>query len=253
VETQADGFKPPYMSFQTFWHFLADLSAKPLPRKLDRSIMVSKSGTDQNNLMSTLEAFGFINADGVVQEDLDRFVETEPEGRKKILAALLQKFYAPPLKISADNGSPAGLNEAFRDDLSMLASDTRRKAITFFLHAAREAELPLSPHFPKTRAGSGNPGAPKAKRSRRKPNGGVDQQQQTPPAPHTADGAGETVVVDLGAAGRVVVNVNVRWLQLEETTFLALRKAVNDMKSLAAETPAQQDADSGPDDSTKEG
>jgi len=40
-------FKPSYMSFQTFWNFIGELAKKPLPPQIDRSLLGSKSGTDQ--------------------------------------------------------------------------------------------------------------------------------------------------------------------------------------------------------------
>lgn len=43
-------FKPPYLSFQTFWGFVKELAAKPLPPQIDRTMLDKKSGTDQMNL-----------------------------------------------------------------------------------------------------------------------------------------------------------------------------------------------------------
>jgi len=225
-------FKPPYMSFQTFWNFLTDLSAKPLPRKLDRSIMQSKSGTDQNNLMAALEGFGFIDGDGVVQPSFQWFQEATPEQRKETLSDLLSTFYGAPLGVSANNGTPNDLAESFRDRLGMTTADTRRKAITFFLHAAREAGIDLSPHFPKTRAGSGAPGTPKPQRSgsRRKAALNGNASTKSPEKP----GVGEQRVVLFGEAGTVTIDVDVRWLDLPDDTFKQLRELIKNIVALGS-------------------
>lgn len=237
MDTDEQGFKPPYMSFQTFWNFIDELSMKPLPPRIDRSLMGSKSGTDQANLNMALTSFGFTDADANVRPLLAGIVVANDDGRKSMLRDLLQQHYVHPLAVSAKNGTQADLEAAFRDGYPGIASaDTRRKAITFFLHATRAAGIDLSPHFPQTRSGSGAPGAPKVKRqsTRRKP------ATKTEPGavsaiPAGGNSEGEVVVVDLGTAGRVVIAVNVRWLELDDQTFLALRKAVTDMKALAAE------------------
>ena len=50
-EPNGQTFKPPYLSFQTFWAFLDELAAKPLPPQIDRSMLDKKSGTDQAGLL----------------------------------------------------------------------------------------------------------------------------------------------------------------------------------------------------------
>ncbi|EUA78511.1 hypothetical protein I541_2991 [Mycobacteroides abscessus] len=63
---EVSGFKPPYMAFQTFWRFIDELSGPGLPPVIDRSLMSSKSGTDQANLVTALRSFNLINDDNTV-------------------------------------------------------------------------------------------------------------------------------------------------------------------------------------------
>jgi len=166
TETTSTEFKPPYMSFQTFWNFIDELSKKPLPPRIDRSLMSSKSGTDQANLTLALQSFGLIDAESNVRPALTGLVLADEAGRKVMLADLVRAHYSGPLTVSEKNGTQADLAAAFRDDYPSIGSaDTRRKSVTFFLHAARTAGIEVSPHFPATRSGSGQPGTPKAKRS----------------------------------------------------------------------------------------
>src|SRR6266700_3864540 len=59
-EPKPGEFRPPYLSFATFWSFLDTMLAQPLPPKIDRSMMRSKSGSDQVSLTAAMKAFGLI-------------------------------------------------------------------------------------------------------------------------------------------------------------------------------------------------
>jgi hypothetical protein len=244
MEPQVESFKPPYMSFQTFWNFIAELGSKPLPPRIDRSLMGSKSGTDQNNLTAALTTFQLVkvvNGASEVQPRLRELAEGDEAQRKALLADLVREFYPKPLAVSEANDTEAALHDAFRDAYDLNAAETRRKCETFFLHALRVAELPISPHFKQTRPGSGAPGTPKPRKAT-KPRRAADPKPDgngggivNPPA---GSGAAEVVTVDFGDAGSVVLHVDVRWLQLDDDTFAELRKNVNAMKALATHTPA---------------
>ena len=155
VSDTAEGFQPPYFSFQTFWGFIESLAERPLPPMIDRSILSTKSGTDQLNLLTAFKSFGFITDDQTVTPLLEQFVAGDSESRPKYLATLLRAFYTAQLELSERNGTATQLNESFTETFGIRSADTRRKAVTFFLHAAKTAGLPLSPHFPQTRSSSG--------------------------------------------------------------------------------------------------
>lgn len=228
-DLEQEGFKPPYMSFQTFWTYIADLGSRPLPPTIDRSMMTGKSGTDQANLLMTLRSFELIDATGHVQPSLLELTSANQERRKEMLAAYIADHYAEPMRISAVNGTDLQLQEAFKSYYGLDAADTRRKCITFFVHAAKEAGVALSPNFKATRASAPRGSAAARKTASRKSKGanGVTS------APAPAGGAGEVVHVSLGKAGSVTVTVDVKWLQLDDDTFTALRKAINDLEGLA--------------------
>ncbi len=217
MEMETTAFRPPYMSFQTFWNFIDELAGKPLPPRVDRSIMTSKSGTDQANLKSALTSFELTDAEGNVRPDLTNLVQMDQGQRAVAFRDLIRKHYAGPLRVSEQVGTPADLNKAFSDDYPSIASgDTRRKAVTFFLHAARGAGIELSPHFPITRSGSGAPGAPKAKRSssrkRQNNDGGGSSRIVTPPPP----GGGHTQTVTLESGGTVTLNYDVNMFKVSD-------------------------------------
>lgn len=217
-------FKAPYMSFHTFWNFIAELGNNPLPPRIDRSIMTGKSGTDQANLFMALTSFGLIDQEATVLPLLDELTSADQEQRKAILSNLVTANYAEPMRISASNGTSKDLDNAFRDSYPSIASpDTRRKAVTFFLHAAKTAGLELSVHFPTTRSGPGAPGTSKPRKAaRRKPaplNSGTEKPLVEAPG---APAAGDTYRFDLRSGGTIfaVVDVNIFQLDKEDRDYV---------------------------------
>lgn len=218
-------FKPPYMSFQTFWKFIEDLSARPLPPRIDRSIMASKSGTDQANLMGALTAFRLIQPENMVVENALRELTDSDEGKRlERLAALIREFYPEPMAVSEQNGTEGQLNEAFKGSYGLDAVETRRKAVTFFLHGARTAGLPLSPHFPATRSGSGSPGASRPKKATKRkvtpPAEDTPAAGAAAPTPKTTQGSTYTVSLASGGEVSVVVEVDLFGMTTEDRTFV---------------------------------
>jgi hypothetical protein len=222
LDENPEDFKPPYMSFLTFWNFIDELSRKPLPPRIDRSLMASKSGTDQANLTMALTSFSLTDAEANVQPRLQALVISNEDGRKQMLAEMVQSNYAGPMRVSAENGTQADLVAVFKDDYPGIASaDTRRKAITFFLHAARTAGIEVSAHFPQTRAGSGAPGAAKPKRTgsaRRRPAGAAGNSGEVNSG--TKGGKadpGDHHMIELASGGSVSVVLNVNLWDLSDT------------------------------------
>jgi hypothetical protein len=248
MDPDTTSFRPPYMSFQTFWQFIDELGSKPVPPQIDRSLMSSKSGTDQLNLTATLTAFGLVGASGVVNGPLRAMAEADQDERRAMLAALVRQYYPDAIRVSEAGGTEQQLNEAFREAFGMTAVETRRKAVTFFLHAAREAQIPLSAYFPATRGGSGSPGAPKPKRSsaakRAKSNGTGSAAVPIVTSEQTA--GGERKHVSFGDAGEVTVTVSVKWLDLPDEVFTGLRRVIRDLEALGEPTDSRAQSAPGP-------
>lgn len=223
--------KPPYLSFQTFWSFLLALASKPLPPQIDRSIMDGKSGTDQTGLLAALKFFDLIDDKQLVMPGLRGFAAADDEGRKRALEGMFVQRYPVQIEISEQNGSPKLLSDSFESEFGY-TGDTRRKAMTFFLHGARSAGMTLSPHFPLSRMGSGRPATPRTKRTPTKKAAG----SRLPAKPREQATEGDPpVLVSFGDAGFVEIKVNVRWLELPDETFSALRKAIKDLAALGQE------------------
>lgn len=219
-ETAQQGFKPPYMAFQTFWNFVQELSAHPLPPLIDRSLMGTKSGTDQANLINTLKALDLVDDEQKVLGPLTALTDVDIEGRTPLLAEIVRRFYADALAVSESNGTASQLDQCFRESYSITSADTLRKSITFFLHAARTAGIPLSPHFKATRSGQGAPGQTRKRTTKRKPkNGAAEQETPAVQQPAIPDAYRLDVRLRTGGTMTLTVNVNPISLRGEDRAF----------------------------------
>jgi len=234
-ESKTDDLKPPYLPFQTFLGFLTELGSKPLPPQIDRSMMNSKSGTDQANLFSALKFFDLIDNEQVVQDGLKALAASDEAGRKGAIGAMLQQRYPHQFEVSEQNGTEKLLLDSIEEDFGY-TGDTRRKAMTFFLHSARWAGIELSAHFPVTRMGSGRTASTRAKRTPKKKAGPT---QGTAPK-GTPLAQGERVSVALGSAGSVEVDVKVRWLELPDEKFTALRRIIKELRELGSDEVVEE-------------
>jgi hypothetical protein len=170
----------------------------------------------------------------VITAHLAPIAQGDENSRAKALGDLVRRYYPKALDLSARSGTEGQLHDLFRDDFGIASADTRRKAVTFFLHAARKAGIELSQHFPSTRSGSGGPGTPRAKRApgpkrNKNGNGGT---AGAPIVTTEQTAAGERKHVSFGEAGNVTVTVNVKWLDLPDNVFTGLRKVIQDLEAL---------------------
>jgi hypothetical protein len=223
--------KPPYLPFQTLLNYLGELAEKPLPPKLDRSMMKSKSGGDQTNLISALKFFGFIDADNTVLATLRAFVPMNESERKVDLGTRLRDLYPEAFKVSDEHGSETALYDCFTETYGY-AGDTRRKAATFFLHAARWSGISVSANFPTTRMGSGRAATRGAKRTPAKK---VPAKRQTPQVKKrtAAESPNESVEASFGGLGSATLTLNVPLLSLPENVLTGLLRVVNDLRALS--------------------
>jgi hypothetical protein len=153
---------PPYIAFQNLLNLVQRLEAN-MPPRIDRSFLTG-SGAANTQTLNALRALGLIDAAGVVQAPLIQLAKNAEE-RPRIVGDMLTTLYSKPVELGKINATQKQLEEAF-EELGV-TGDTRRKAIAFFLKAAKYAKLPMSPYF-KTPSSRGNGAAP---RKPRKPDG----------------------------------------------------------------------------------
>jgi hypothetical protein len=160
---------PPYVAYRTFQNFLDSLRVG-MPNRIDRSLMGSMSGAIQGQLIATLKYLELVSPVGVPSEKLSALVKSEGVERKRNLLDILRASYRFLFSGGFDlmTATARQLEEQFTN--AGVSGETVRKCIAFFIAAAKEAEVPLSPYISSVK-GARNIG----QRARRSPVGTTGQ------------------------------------------------------------------------------
>jgi hypothetical protein len=134
----------PYLAFQSMKTFIQNLKPHKLPNRIDRSLLQNFAGTVQGQLIATLRFFDLIDAKGIPTEALERLHQAyDTDQWPVVLGDLLRKSYPAIFQIGLASASPGQFSEAFRNAFGG-AEAVQRKSRTFFLNAARDAQIEIS-------------------------------------------------------------------------------------------------------------
>jgi len=149
VETdQTTKTQLPIISYKTLRSFFERLRVASIPPRIDKTIMATMSGAGQSQMMIALRALGLIDRQGTPTESLKAMVDAlGGEGYKSELLKVLKSAYPSLFSSEMNLGSttPGHLKEAFV--AIGLQGESARKAMAFFLYAAKDAGIALSPHL----------------------------------------------------------------------------------------------------------
>jgi hypothetical protein len=134
----------PFASFVTALDHFHEAGGPPSEMHASAFPKEKFSGTTTALLVKAFKRFQMEEIDGTTSLDrLDPLID--PQTRKSAIAGLLREFYGPLFDLPLESAPPSAFNKWF-DDWNMNADDTR-KAKTFFLHAAKYAEIPISAYI----------------------------------------------------------------------------------------------------------
>jgi Family of unknown function (DUF5343) len=145
---------PPYVAYKTFINFVDSLK-KAMPGRIDRSVMHTMSGGTQSHMTHALRSMELINDAGTTLDAFKDLVTSQGDERKQALTNCLVTGY-PFLfdsKIDLETATGKQLLEQFEN--VGLRGDSIRKSVTFFLSAAKDAGMLVSPFFNKIQSRSG--------------------------------------------------------------------------------------------------
>ena len=177
------GKAPPYVSFLTFntlLDWLGDMGT--IPTQFDRSLWSQKfSGSSGAQLMTGLRFLGLLDGDRPT-ERLERLALSRDGDRKAQLAQLLRDAYGADLV----DGLPRMTPKMVADKIAALGTSgaTQRKAVSFFINAAKAADVQMPVTIAKQ--ARNKPGTATMRRARRgtrqesRQNSGTEQ---LPPPP----------------------------------------------------------------------
>lgn len=205
----------PYLPFDTFKNFVDGLSGgRPLPPRIDRSLMAGMAGGTQTLLLGTLSAFGLVGDNREVLPPFTALVRADPDQRQQLVARLLHDIYPEPMALAKQHATADQLAESFRI-LSGYQGSTLRKAITFFLNMAKYAQVEVSPFFraPAQNAAGRKPANRRARRTAQTLNASAD----VAATPIGSASPAESRSVDLVSGGTFTVSCSVSLLSLSRS------------------------------------
>lgn len=141
-QTEAAGQKasPAYISYSTFVTFLDWLKDMPaIPTQIDRSLWQGKfAGSTGAQLMAGLRFLNLLDGDRP-RSELQELVNADRSKRKELIQNLLRKAYGDDLVLNLATKTPRMVD----DRLIALGTSTttHKKAVSFFVNAARDSDL----------------------------------------------------------------------------------------------------------------
>ncbi len=221
---------PPYVSYRTFSNFLAELRARGVPSRIDRSVMAHKSGTIQSQLLLTLAYLGLVKGSGQITPRLQKLLESEEAERKALLREIIQTSY--DFAFDGDFGlKTATSNQAEEVFQKTGASgETVRRCIAFFLAAAKDSGIPVSSYI--------KPHGRRKSTSRKR----ARSSQNTPPTAlfpiDDSEGGGESKRVRLKSGGTLRLELSLDIFDLDEKDREFIFRLIDELKEYEKDSKA---------------
>lgn len=220
--SNSETFTAVYTSFRTLMNLVERMSEEGgTPDRLDRSYLSNLPGGAQSILMTSCRGLGLVADDGTPTSLFEQLVAASEDERKKIVEGILRRHYEGPLSLSA-RATQQQLEDEFRK--LNVSGSTLRKAIGFFLNAAKFAEVPVSSNFKLPKANRGNA------RKRKDSDGSNGESGETQREPR-GESANDVALAGLPTLVRGLIErlpadgeewtaeESTQWLELAELTF----------------------------------
>lgn len=166
---------PPVISYGSFVGFLNKLrDAGTVPARIDKTVMPKASGSQQSGTIAALRFLGFIDDIGKPKDHFKPFVLADDDARKSTLGPILRESYAflfNDAEFDLSHASGGQMTDKFRE--LGISGSTLTKTIAFFIPAAKECGIQVSPHVkapPAPKSNGGSRKSPKAVEEEQRPN-----------------------------------------------------------------------------------
>jgi Family of unknown function (DUF5343) len=205
----------PYLPFLTFQSAIQSLE-QGVPTKIDRTIWRNQSGIVQTQILMALRFFNLVDDADVPTELLHELIE-QKDNRAAIYTKLLNASYKGLLDHDLTKMTPKMLDDAMEQ--YNVTGDTKRKAVTFFLKAAKYASFPMHPLLSSQVRNTG-PRKKKVKRPGYIPemNGAADPAYL--PKPPATNGSGKSVRLSNGGTLTLSISADPFMLPAEDRKFV---------------------------------
>lgn len=148
LETMSDrSLKPPYSTYKSFLGLIEELCGHAvMPSVIDRSFLSKRSGSEQSALIATLKWFDLINEEGAPTTLLRNYAAAGEDAGKELFAKMVKDSYSAVTDgtFALESATTNMLADKFRE--YGISGSTLSKCISFFLSAAKDAGIAVSPH-----------------------------------------------------------------------------------------------------------
>lgn len=200
MSDKAKKASPPYATFSGFISFINKLRDTGVPNKIDPTVFGNASGSVVYSVIAALKFLNLIDENGVPSTQFHEFVKAQDEQRPKLLRDIIKRGYPTLFNGAFDltNITAGQFDTHVRDEYDVHGS-TIDKIATFFLAAAKAAEIPLSTYLEKRAPIASSSSSKKSTQQRRKAESveEEDEEDEEPPTPQISEKALEYRLVDL--------------------------------------------------------
>ncbi|MBI1175251.1 MAG: hypothetical protein GC139_08295 [Sideroxydans sp.] len=173
---------PPLISHVSLTSFLNQIrDMGTVPSRIDKTLMPKASGSQSAGTIAALRYLGLIDVNGKPTEQFKSLVLAQDEDRKAVMAQIITKSYGflfDDEEFDLQEASSGEMIDKFR--ALEISGSTLTKTIAFFLAAAKEYGIAVSPHIKA-------PPAPKGNGATRKPSKGKEEVKRNDDEPEDDD------------------------------------------------------------------
>lgn len=175
---------PPYATFGTFISLFNKLRDRGVPSRIDPSVFGSASGSVSYSVIASLKSLKLIDEDGRPSETFSEFALASDDKRGPLLKDIIEAGY-PSLfadGINLAKATASEFDEHIRKEYDVKGS-TVDKIAAFFLAAATQAGIELSPHLIARKPAYSSTSSKKSAKQRKNDDSGADSPPPPPPPP----------------------------------------------------------------------
>ena len=130
-----------YLPFKTFLSAIEALE-HGIPKKIDRTIWRTQAYVVQTQIIMALRFLGLLDNEDNPTPKLHQLVENKDD-RKRVLHTILEDSYRHLVALDLTKTTPKMLDDEM--EKYSVSGDTKKKAVRFFLQAAKYVEMPMHP------------------------------------------------------------------------------------------------------------
>lgn len=223
-----------YLPFKTFLSAIESLE-HGIPKKIDRTIWRTQAYVVQTQIIMALRFLGLLDSQDNPTPKLHQLVEKKSD-RKMFLHNLLVDAYRSIIDLDLTKTTPKMLDDEM--EKYSVSGDTKKKAVRFFLQAAKYVEMPMHPLLQSQVRNSNGP----RKKRTPKPAFIGDMNGAADPAYSDARPT-STQAADLSNGGKIVLQVFGDPFALPAEERKLIFELVDKLRDHASSHPADQDGD----------